>query len=87
MIQNIKIKKCLLLAIILIIILYIVKNISQNIKIKEGMINESKLTEMELDFKRELQSDPTEVINRMTELDLSYDKKTINFTDFFDILQ
>lgn len=87
MIQNIKIKKCILLAIILIIILYIVKNISQNIKIKEGMIDESKLTEMELDFKRELQSDPTEVINRMTELDLSYDKKTINFTDFFDILQ
>ena len=87
MIQNIKIKKCLLLAIILIIILYIVKNISQNIKIKEGMIDESKLTEMELDFKRELQSDPTEVINKMTELDLSYDKKTINFTDFFDILQ
>lgn len=87
MIQNIKIKKCILLAIILIIILYIVKNISQNIKIKEGMIDESKLTEMELGFKRELQSDPTEVINRMTELDLSYDKKTINFTDFFDILQ
>ena len=85
----------IIILITLILIILLIKNIlvdtkptKYEIKHKsiEGMIDERKLTEMELNFKRELQSDPTEIIDRMTELDLSYGSREINFPEFFDIL-
>jgi hypothetical protein len=81
MIHKITQKNLLAISIILILCYILTLNI-----IKEEMIDGLVLSEMELNFKREIMNDPTKTIKRMTELDLSHQVEDIKFNSFFDIL-
>lgn len=77
-----------ILLIIILLIIYLAINIKNtNEQMTNIPIDQAKLKEIELDFRRELQTDPTNIIKNMTEVDIDSTQNTqLKFTDFFDIL-
>lgn len=77
-----------MLLIIILLIIYLAINIKNtNEQMTNIPIDQVKLKDIELDFRRELQTDPTNIIKNMTEVDIdSTQNIQLKFTDFFDIL-